>query len=334
MLCSVIIPARNAARTIGECLLAVLSQSVPRSLYEIIVVDDGSTDATARIARSHNVRVIPQPPLGVAAARNTGARAARGEILLFVDADCVPTLDWISQMLAPFEDPIVVGVKGAYLTRQEDLLPRLVQIEYEEKYRRLERFDSIDFIDGYSAAYRRSAFLAAGGFDATLAAAEDVELSFRLAKSGQRLVFAPKAHVFHYHGENLRRYAARKLRYGLWRSLVYARHPDKVHGDSHTPPELKAQIPLAGLALGTALLGTRWPKFFGISGLLLTAFTVTTAPFAWRARRAGIDAALAAPGLLFVRALGLGLGLAVGSGSLIGQRLAQRISRFTRAFRY
>jgi len=87
MLCSVIIPARNAARTIGECLLAVLSQSVPRSLYEIIVVDDGSTDATARIARSHNVRVIPQPPLGVAAARNTGARAARGEILLFVDAD-------------------------------------------------------------------------------------------------------------------------------------------------------------------------------------------------------------------------------------------------------
>ncbi|HUX87895.1 MAG TPA: glycosyltransferase [Chloroflexota bacterium] len=334
MLCSVIVPARNAARTIGECLLSVLSQSVPRELYEIIVVDDGSTDATVRIARSHNVRVIPQPPLGVAAARNTGARAAKSDILLFVDADCVPALDWIGQMLAPFEDPLVVGAKGAYLTHQEDLLPRLVQVEYEEKYRRLERFDSIDFIDGYSAAYRRSAFLAAGGFDASLAAAEDVELSFRLAKSGQRLVFAPKARVFHYHGESLRRYATRKLRYGLWRSLVYARHPDKAQGDSHTPPELRAQIPLAGLAVGAAVLGTRWPKFYRMSGVFLGLFATTTAPFAWRARRAGTDAAIAAPLLMLVRALGLGVGLAIGTGSLFGQRLVQRISRFARAFRY
>ncbi|HVB97287.1 MAG TPA: glycosyltransferase [Chloroflexota bacterium] len=334
MLCSVIVPARNAARTIGECLLSVLSQSLPRELYEIIVVDDGSTDATVRIARSHNVRVIPQPPLGVAAARNTGARAAKSDILLFVDADCVPALDWIGQMLVPFEDPMVVGAKGAYLTHQEHLLPRLVQVEYEEKYRRLERFDSIDFIDGYSAAYRRSAFLAAGGFDVSLAAAEDVELSYRLSKSGQRLVFAPKAHVFHYHGESLHRYATRKLRYGLWRSLVYARHPDKTQGDSHTPPELRAQIPLAGFAVGAAVLGIRWPKFLGISGVLLALFATTTAPFAWRARRAGIDAAIAAPVLLLVRALGLGVGLTIGSGSLFGQRLVQRISRFTRAFRY
>lgn len=334
MFCSVVIPARNASRTIGESVLSVLSQSVPRELYEVIVVDDGSTDATGAIARSHGVRVIPQPPLGAAAARNTGARAARGEILLFLDADCVPALDWIGQMLAPFEDPTVVGVKGVYLTHQEALLPRLIQAEYEDKYRRLERYETIDFIDGYSAGYRRAAFMSAGGFDTSLAAAEDIELSYRLAKSGQKLVFAPKARVYHYHGANIRRYASRKLRYGLWRSLVYARHPDKTEGDAHTPPELRVQIPLAGLAVVATLLGLRWGRWRPVAGGLLLAFGATTFPFAWRSRRAGTDVAIAAPGLLFVRALGLGLGLAIGGTSLLGQRLIRRISGLTRTFRY
>ena len=82
MYCSVIIPARNAGRTIGECLLAVLSQSVPRELYEVLVVDDGSTDQTLAIARKCGARVVPQPALGPAAARNTGARVAKGDFHL------------------------------------------------------------------------------------------------------------------------------------------------------------------------------------------------------------------------------------------------------------
>lgn len=334
MYCSVIIPARNAAKTVGECVLAALSQSAPRELYEVVVVDDGSTDATAAIARSHGVRVIPQPPLGMAAARNTGARAARGEILIFLDSDCVPALEWVAQMVAPFQDPAVVGVKGTYQTHETGLLHRLIQAEYDDRYRRLEKDASIDFVDGYSAAYRRSAFLNAGGFDPSLAAAEDVDLSYRLAKGGQRLVFAPKAKVHHNHGGTLQGYVTRKLRYGLWRSLVYARHPDKAQGDSFTPPELRSQIPLAGLTVASVVLGSRWQRLLPLAGVFFAAFASTTVPFAWRTRRAGTDAALASPGLLFVRALALGTGLAIGGTSLAGQSLIQRVSKLGRSFRH
>ncbi|MGH2457356.1 MAG: glycosyltransferase [Chloroflexota bacterium] len=330
---SVVIPARNAGKTIGECVLAALSQSAPKEVYEIVVVDDGSVDGTGAIARSHGVRVIPQPPLGMAAARNTGARAARGEIVVFLDADSVPALDWLAQMVAPFDDPSIVGVKGAFQSHETDLLSRLIQAEHDDRYRRLEPGAAVDFIDGYPAAYRRAAFLAVGGFDPSLAAAEDVELSYRLAKSGKRFTFAPKAKVHHDHGMTFQRYAARKLRYGLWRSLVYARHPGAARSDRSTPAELRTQIPLAGLTVASVVLSSRWQRMLPLAGVFLAAFTSTTMPFAWKARKAGTDAAIASPVLLFVRALALGTGLAIGGTSLAGQNLLQRVSALRGTFR-
>jgi cellulose synthase/poly-beta-1,6-N-acetylglucosamine synthase-like glycosyltransferase len=333
MYCSVIIPAQNARRTISECILAVLSQSVPRDLYEVIVVDAGSSDATAAIARSHGVRVIPRPPIGMAAARNIGARAARGEILLFLDPDCIPALDWIAQMIAPFADPSVVAVKGAYQTHETALLPRLIQAEYEDAYQRLAETNAGEIVGTYSAAYRRSAFLAAGGFDPTLASMEDVDLSLRLVRSGQRVVFAPKARVYHAHGTHLRHYVARMLRRGLWRPLVYARHPDRPLGQSPASDEVRTQIRLAALAVVSALLGSRWQRLRPIAGIFLAIFTSTTVPFAWRARRAGTDVAVASPFLILVRALALGAGLAIGNASLIGRQAVDQVARAVRIFR-
>ncbi len=330
---SVVIPARNARKTIGECVLAALSQSAPKERYEVIVVDDGSVDATGAIARSHGVRVIPQPPLGMAAARNTGARAARGDVVVFLDPDCVPALDWLAQMVAPFEDPTVVAVKGAFQSHDTSLLSRLIQAEYDDRYRRLESGATIDFVDGCPSAYRRAAFLNVGGFDPSLAAAEDVDLSCRLARTGQRFVFAPKARVHRDHGVSFQRYAAWKLRYGLWRSLVYARHPGKTGFGDSAPSDLQTQIPLAGLTVASVVLGSRWQRLLPLAGVFLAAFASTTVPFAWKARKAGTDAAIASPILLFVRALALGTGLAIGGTSLAGQDLIQRISRLGRTLR-
>jgi len=320
---SVIIAARNMGRTVGECVLATLSQSVPRNLYEVIVVDDGSTDQTAAIARRCGVRTLSQRSSGLAAARNTGAQAARGDIVVFLDADCVPKLDWLAQMVSPFADSKIVGVKGAYQTNQSGLLPRLIQAEWDDTYRRLQENNAIDLVDGYSAAYRRDAFLAAGGFDPSFAAASDVELSCRLTKAGHRLVFAPKAAVYHYHGNSLTSYVEEAIRSGLWRSLLYARHPETLLSNGDPRPELQAQIPLVGLTLGTLLLGTRWRRCLPLSGLFTLAFASTTVPSALRARSSGDDVALAAPVLQFLRALGLGFGMAVGSVTLLIQRVSQ-----------
>ena len=202
---SVIVPAFNAEKTIGLCLDALLKQSAPRRDYEIIVVDDGSTDGTRSVAESR-AQVLTQPNRGAAAARNLGAQNARGDILLFIDADSAPDVRWVEAMVAPFADLSIAGVSGVKKTRQANLWARYVQLEYDIKYDRMDTRGLTDFIDSSSAAYRRDLFLSSGGFDTTLMEAEDTELSFRLAERGCKMVLARDAIVYHTHPESLIEY--------------------------------------------------------------------------------------------------------------------------------
>jgi glycosyltransferase involved in cell wall biosynthesis len=90
ILYSVIVPAYNAESTIGKCLDALERQNIPRDEYEVIVVDDGSTDNMPGIVKRFPVKYISQQNKGPASARNRGAGEAKGEIILFTDSDCVP----------------------------------------------------------------------------------------------------------------------------------------------------------------------------------------------------------------------------------------------------
>jgi glycosyltransferase involved in cell wall biosynthesis len=317
---SVIIPAYNAARTLPATLCALARQTYPRERYEVLVVDDGSTDGTSEVAAAYGARVLRQPHQSPAAARNAGARAARGEVLLFTDADCEPVASWIATLVNALE-PGVGGAKGVYRTRQRAIVPRFAQAEFEDKYARLAQHEWIDFIDTYSAAYRRADFEAEGGFDPTFptASAEDVELSFRMAAHGRRLRFVPKAVVYHHHPRTLYAYLRRKAVYAFWRGFVYRRHPGKALRDSYTPATVRLQIPLAAAGL-LALLGA--PRRGLRPALLCWSLVLATAlPFAWRARRFGLDLALASPGLVLARALVQAIGLAAGL-ALAGSRRA------------
>ncbi|MBI5652671.1 MAG: glycosyltransferase family 2 protein [Chloroflexi bacterium] len=277
---SVIVPAFNAAATLAECLAALQTQT--RAPDEIIVVDDGSTDRTAELARASGARVLQQPNRGPAAARNLGAQNARGDLILFTDADCAPSPDWIAQMIAPFADAQVIATKGTYRTRQRELIARLTQLEFEMRYERMARLARIDFVDSYAAAYRREIFLQAGGFDATfpVPSAEDVDLAFRLARRGCFMRFAPDAWVWHHHPTVLCMYLARKARYGWWRALLYLRYPEKIRGDAHTAPILKMQFALLALIALFSFGAWIWlPLAFGALASLL-ALVATTVPFA------------------------------------------------------
>ncbi len=309
---SVIVPARDAAATLPACLAALAGQTAP---CEVIVVDDGSRDATPRIARQHEgVRCLSIPPSGPAAARNAGAEAAAGELLLFTDADCAPDPDWAVQLSAPFADPAVVGAKGVYRTQQRGLMPRFVQLEYEFKYRRMARLPQIDFIDTYSAAYRREPFLSNGGFETSFSTAsvEDQELSFRLAEKGYRLVFVPSAVVAHIHDKNLSEYARRKFKIGYWKAFLLRWHPEKAVSDTHTPPGQRLQILALALLAALVVAGPVYPPAWWVALLAALAFYATALPFLGFVARRDPGVLPLAPLALLLRAAALGTGLALG----------------------
>ncbi len=321
---TVIVPAYNAALTIAGCIEALLTQEP--DLPEIIIADDGSTDETASIVENYEprgVRLLRLPHGGAGAARNAGIATAKGELLLFTDADCAPAPDWAASFVRAFEaEPDLAAAKGVYCTRQKAAIPRFVQAEYADRYRRMARAATIDFVDTYAAAYRHSV-LQTENFDPRYPGAivEDAELAYRLAERGLYMKFVPEAIVYHQHVHTLFRYFRRKFKIGFWRVAVYKQHPNKLRGDSHTPQVAKLQMLLATLSIA----------MFGISGLLKigkqlrsgraawqialitsSLYHLSTLPFIWRTWQSDKLAALIAPLMLLIRALALASGAIAG----------------------
>ena len=311
---SIIIPTFNGAAKLANCLDALVKQTIGRSV-EILVVSDGSTDNTADIVgRYCEVRLLTQANAGPAAARNRGARESRGAVILFTDDDCLPEPDWLDAMLKPFHDSEVVAVKGVYLSRQQSLAARFVQIEYEDRYRRMAGLDSIDFIDTYSAAFRRDRFLEMAGYDASfpVACAEDAELSYRMSARGWKMKFVPAARVYHTHPDTLSRYLKKKYKFAFWRVLAVRKNPSKAVRDSHTPQLMKLQLLLAPALLLASALDLAVRPAMPSSVLALTAFLISTLPFALRASRKDAVVGLLSPALLAARSCAQLLGVTAG----------------------
>jgi lipopolysaccharide/colanic/teichoic acid biosynthesis glycosyltransferase/glycosyltransferase involved in cell wall biosynthesis len=311
---SVVIPAKNAEKSIEACLQGILAQTGIEQQLEIIVVDDGSIDQTAKLSEKMGVTVIRQENEGPASARNTGTWSAHGEIVVFTDADCVPTAEWLHHLVKPFASSQTVGTKGAYQTKQTALVARFVQQEYESKYARLSKLSSIDFIDTYSAAYRRDVFIENGGFDPSfpVPSVEDQEFSFRLARKAYQMVFTPEAIVFHTHDQDWIEYARRKYNIGFWKAFMLRWMPDKFFNDSHTPGSLRIQIGLIALVMIFALVGLTWSSGLWIGLFFLLCFFISAIPFLLQVVRRDKVVTLVAPFLLVLRAISLGTGLLMG----------------------
>jgi GT2 family glycosyltransferase len=311
---SIIIPTFNGASRIGHCLKSLVKQTAGRNV-EILVVDDGSTDNIANVIRGYSsVRLITQANAGPASARNRGALAAQGTILLFTDDDCVPMPDWLESMLEPFEDPDVVGAKGVYRTHQKSLAARFVQMEYEDKYRLMASLASIDFIDTYSAGFRRDRFLEMTGYDTSfpVACAEDIELSYRMSARGWKMMFVPAAIVYHTHPDTFTRYLKKKYKFAFWRVLAVRKNPSKGVKDSHTPQIMKLQLLFAPALLVAVAFDLAVRPTLPASALVLGGFLLSTLPFTLRAIKKDPMVGILSPVLLAARACAQVMGVAGG----------------------
>ena len=294
---SLIVTSRDSRIDPLPTLRALLSGPADRPM--IFLVGNVSADF-----HCEGVTVFPSktPSEG----RNWALHQTSAEIVCFIDADCLPTPQWLQEITHPLADREIVGVKGVYATQQRGLIGRFVQVEYEEKYHRLRQQTAIDFVDTYSAAYRRETILANGGFDERFPFLEDQELSFRLASRGYQLRFQPSAIVYRQHPSSLRAYFRNKFAIGYWKAQVISRFPHQSIADSHTPQTIKAQIVLLGLGLFALLFGRRWlaplTLLFGLTSLPLGRFAWRNDPLL----------ALCTPVLVAVRALALGLGYSYG----------------------
>lgn len=316
-LCSVIVPVYNGAATITYCLDAIAQQSISVDRYEIIVVDDGSTDSTYDVVAHWRQRhphlccqQLRQPNTGPAAARNNGAQVAQAPILLFTDADCRPCAIWLETLVSVFTaDPTISAVMGSYTSEQSAPAARFAQLEFEERYVGMQARATIDVVATYSAAFRRDVFLKAQGFDISFPKAnnEDVEFSYRLSQQGYRMVFAPAARVTHPHVPTWWGYAKVKFGRGFWRTIVYKRYPAKAIKDSYTPQILKLQIVLAPLCLLGILWALGQRTFTGL--LLCLPFLLTTLPMLRFAYQQQPAVALWVPWGLWLRSFVFALGV-------------------------
>lgn len=161
---SVIVPCYNAQRTLQVCLDSLFAQTLPRSEYEVILVDDGSTDGSLRVAARYDCLILGNPRnMGPGVARNLGASRAQGEFLVFTDSDCIAPPGWLAAIATQFADPAVQAVWGGYSASVGDSpLERFALLECMHRQTALEFHLELSSTSNF--ACRRAAFVAVGGF--------------------------------------------------------------------------------------------------------------------------------------------------------------------------
>src|SRR5579883_153624 len=230
---SVVLCSHNGARTIRQSLEGLERLNYPD--YEVIVVDDGSTDATAKIAAEYPVRLILTKNRGLSSARNTGLKAATGEIVAYIDDDAFPDPDWLSYLARTFMTTSYVGVGGPNLPPPGcGLIADCVAAAPGGPIHVLLSDSEAEHIPGCNMAFRKSALEGIGGFDVQFrAAGDDVDVCWSLQQAGGSLGFNPAAVVWHYRRNSIRTYWKQQRGYGKAEALLEVKWPEKYNAAGH-----------------------------------------------------------------------------------------------------
>jgi glycosyltransferase involved in cell wall biosynthesis len=225
---SVVVACYNGERTLNACLESLERLNYPD--YEIILVDDGSTDGTARIAAEHprarNIR--HETNLGLSVARNTGIAAATGEIVAFTDADCRPDEDWLHYLVGDLLDGGFAGIGGHnFLPRDDSSLAAAVLVSPGGPAHVMLTDREAEHVPGCNLAIYKWALAETGGFDPIFRkAGDDVDMCWRLQQRGCKIGFSPAGFVWHYRRSTVRAYLRQQEGYGAAEALLVRKHPE------------------------------------------------------------------------------------------------------------
>ncbi len=224
---SVVVASYNGARTLRACLESLQRLNYPD--YEIVLVDDGSTDATAQIASIFkNVRYVCQIHQGLSVARNTGIAMAQGEIVAFTDSDCRADEDWLYYLINDLLNSKFAGIGGHnFLPPEDSLVAAAVQVSPGGPAHVMLNDRTAEHIPGCNMAFYKWALEEIGGFDPIYhKAGDDVDVCWRLQQRGYKLGFSPAGFVWHYRRSTVRGYLNQQRGYGEAEALLVRRHPE------------------------------------------------------------------------------------------------------------
>ncbi len=223
---SVVVCAYNAERTLAPCLASLAKLHYPN--YEVILVNDGSTDRTREICeRFADVRLINQENKGLGAARNVGSETATGEIVAFTDSDCVADPDWLTYLVTTFIRSGRAAVGGPnFPPPEETLVPSAVAVSPGGPTHVLLNDEVAEHIPGCNMAFRKEVLEEISGFDPIFrAAGDDVDLCWRLQNQEYQIGFSPAAVVWHFRRNTVKAYLNQQRGYGKAEAQLYFKHP-------------------------------------------------------------------------------------------------------------
>jgi len=230
---SVVICSYNGSRTLADCLDGVARLEYPD--YEVVVVDDGSTDQTAAIARRYDCRLIQTPNRGLASARNTGLAAATGEIVAYLDDDARPDPHWLAYLAATFLSTSHAAVGGPNVAPPGDgPIADAVARSPGGPVHVLLTDREAEHIPGCNMAFRKECLAAIGGFDLQFrVAGDDVDVCWRLHERGWSIGFHSAAMVWHHRRNSIRAYWRQQLGYGRAEAMLERKWPEKYNGPGY-----------------------------------------------------------------------------------------------------
>lgn len=249
---SIVIPAFNSSLMLGQAIEACLGQDYPKDRLEVIIVDDGSCDNTKDIVSQYPVVYIYQEKKGPGAARNRGWKAAKGEVIFFTDADCVPKKDTLSIMTRSLYEKGVDAVAGTYgIKNAEDIMARCIHAEI--MFRHLRMPDYINSFGTYNVLIKAQALGELSGFneDYLTSSAEDSDLSYRMVKKGYKIYFERKSIVLHFHEKSLARYLKKQFIRSFWAIRLWRHHPGFALNDYYLHWKDLLEIPLGAMVIFT-----------------------------------------------------------------------------------